>query len=138
LRKTSGEIWRNLPVIARKDTAGYRASKFITRHKTGVTAAAVIALILVVGTSHYNPREAHRAAAFNDVRSLANSLIFDVHDSIKTLPARRPQKIIVDRALQYLNGLAQESSGDIRVAARTAAAYERVGAVQGDYLEITG
>ncbi len=29
-----------LPVIARKDTFGYRTSKFITRHKAAVTVAA--------------------------------------------------------------------------------------------------
>ena len=73
---------------------------------------------------------------FNDVRSLANSLIFDVHDSIKDLPGSTPaRKIIVDRALQYLNVLAQESNGDLGLQRELAAAYERVGAVQGDYLE---
>jgi hypothetical protein len=34
----------------------------------------------------------------NDVRGLTNSLIFDVHDSIKDLPGSTPaRKIIVDR-----------------------------------------
>ncbi|PYX28024.1 MAG: hypothetical protein DMG80_17410 [Acidobacteria bacterium] len=126
----------NLPVIARKDTAGYRASKFITRHKTGVTAAAVVALILVVGLVITIREKRIAQRRFNDIRSLSNSLIFDVHDSIKDLPGSTPaRKIIVDRALQYLNGLAQESSGDVGLQRELAAAYEKVGAVQGDYLE---
>jgi serine/threonine-protein kinase len=38
-----------LPVIARKDTFAYRASKFITRNKVKVAAAALIALTLIGG-----------------------------------------------------------------------------------------
>jgi tetratricopeptide (TPR) repeat protein/tRNA A-37 threonylcarbamoyl transferase component Bud32 len=127
---------RNIPVIARKDTAGYRASKFVARHKAGVGATIAIALILIAGVA-VNVREARIAKRrFNDVRSLANSLIFDVHDSIKDLPGATPaRKIIVDRALQYLSSIARESSGDIQLQRELATAYEKVGAVQGDYLE---
>jgi serine/threonine-protein kinase len=38
-----------LPVRARKDTLGYRASKFVRRHKAGVAAAAVVLLALLGG-----------------------------------------------------------------------------------------
>jgi serine/threonine protein kinase/tetratricopeptide (TPR) repeat protein len=38
-----------LPVIARRDTPGYRAAKFVGRHKTGVAAAALIFLSLTTG-----------------------------------------------------------------------------------------
>ena len=38
-----------LPVLARKDTLGYRASKFVRRNRTGVTAAAFVVLALVAG-----------------------------------------------------------------------------------------
>ena len=38
-----------LPVTARKDTLGYRASKFVRRNQTGVAAAAFVVLALVVG-----------------------------------------------------------------------------------------
>ncbi len=38
-----------LPVIARGDTPGYRAAKFVGRHKTGVAAAALIFLSLTTG-----------------------------------------------------------------------------------------
>jgi len=37
-----------LPVIARKDTLGYRSAKFLQRHKAGVAAAAAI-VTLVIG-----------------------------------------------------------------------------------------
>lgn len=38
-----------LPVIARKDTFGYRASKFIARNKVGVAAAALFLVAIVAG-----------------------------------------------------------------------------------------
>ena len=36
-----------LPVIARKDTFGYRASKFISRHKAGVATALLVTIVLL-------------------------------------------------------------------------------------------
>jgi serine/threonine protein kinase len=133
------DIRRNLamlPVVAQKDTARYRVSKFVARHRAGVLVAVTLAAALVAGLM-ITMREAQLAnRRFNDVRSLANSLIFDVHDSIKDLPGSTPaRKIIVDRALRYLNVLAQESNGDMGLQRELAAAYERVGAVQGDYFE---
>lgn len=126
----------NIPVIARHDTVWYRANKFVMRHKAGVAATAAVALILIAGII-ITLREARIAKQrFDDVRSLANSLIFDVHDAVKDLPGSTPaRKIIVDRALKYLNVLAHESASDIQLQRELATAYERVGSVQGDYLE---
>ena len=129
----------HLPVIAGKDTIRYRASKFITRHKTGVFAAAVVVITLLVGMAA-TVREARIARVqrmkaeqrFKDVRELANSLIFDVHDSIQDLPgATAARKLIVDKALQYLDSLARESQGDASLERELAAAYKRIGDVQG-------
>ena len=39
----------NLPVIARPDTRSYRTAKFVRRHKAGVTAAAIVFIILTAG-----------------------------------------------------------------------------------------
>ena len=39
----------HLPVIARKDTAAYRASKFITRHKAGVAAGVLVGISAFAG-----------------------------------------------------------------------------------------
>src|SRR5439155_494378 len=126
----------NIPVRARNDTVWYRAAKFVARHKAGVPAATAVALVLMAGII-VNMREARIAKRrFDDVRALANALIFDVHDSVKDLPGSTPaRKLIVDRALQYLNVLAQESAGDVGLQRELATAYERVGSVQGDYLE---
>ncbi len=126
----------NLPVVARKDTARYRAGKFIARHKPGVIAAALVTLVLVAGIAITTQEARIAQKRFNDVRSLANSLIFDIHDSVRDLPGSTPaRRIIVERALQYLNQLSSESAGDLGLQRELAAAYERVGSVQGDYLE---
>src|SRR5262249_19056150 len=95
-----------LPVMARKDTAAYRAEKFIVRHKAGVFAAASVALALIVGMGA-TTWEAHIANAqrvraerrFQDVRTLANSLLFELHDTIQNLPgATAARELLVKRA----------------------------------------
>jgi eukaryotic-like serine/threonine-protein kinase len=126
----------HLPVIARKDTRGYRASKFVVRHKAGIAATLAVAFTLIGGLLITVREERIAQRRFNDVRNLANSLIFDVHDSIQDLPgSTTARKLIVDRALQYLNALAQESSSDLALQRELATAYERVGLVQGHYLQ---
>ncbi len=128
-----------LPVLARKHTIGYRCRKFVIRHKLQVATAGVVLLSLLVGMV-LTLREARIARAnevraeqrFNDVRRLANSLIFDIHDSIQDLPGATPaRKLIVEKALQYLDSLAGESSGDASLQRELAAAYKKIGDVQG-------
>lgn len=61
---------------ARKDTARYRMTKFIARHKVAVAATAIVVLTLAIGiaVTVHEARIAQRR--FDDVRSLASSLIF--------------------------------------------------------------
>lgn len=130
-----------LPVSARKDTFHYRTSKFVARHKAATGAAVLFALSLMGGMgatlweAHIARIERVRAERrFNDVRKLANSLLFEIHDGIADLPgSTRVRKLLVDRALEYLGSLAHESSGDASLQREIAAAYEKVGAVQGRY-----
>jgi non-specific serine/threonine protein kinase/serine/threonine-protein kinase len=133
----------NLPVIARQDTVRYRTSKFISRHRAGVVAAAVVlvtllaAMVITVRQAQIARQERTRAEQrFNDVRTLANSLIFEIHDSIQNLPgATAPRKLLLDRALQYLDSLAKESSGDASLQRELAAGYLRIGNLQGSTLD---
>ncbi len=130
-----------LPVIARPDTFFYRSGKFIRRHKGSVMVAVVAVLALMAGLvvtlrAAYIAR-VERAKAeqrFSDVRKLANSLLFEVHDAIQTLPGATPaRKLIVDHALQYLDTLAKEAKGDLSLQQELGAAYEKVGDVQGGF-----
>jgi eukaryotic-like serine/threonine-protein kinase len=128
-----------LPVIARSDSWSYRAGKFATRHKLGVASTALIAIAIAGGVGA-TIREARIAAAnqrraedrFNDVRKLANSLMFEIHDAIRDLPGSTPaRRLLVSRALEYLDNLGTQSKGDISLQKEIAAAYDRVGDVLG-------
>ena len=128
-----------LPVGARQDTVLYRSGKFVRRNRVPVGAAALLLLSLCGGLAT-TLWEAHiarveRAKAerrFTDVREVANSLMFDIHDSIKHLPGSTPaRKLLVDRSLRYLDNLSREASGDASLEQELAAAYEKVGDVQG-------
>jgi eukaryotic-like serine/threonine-protein kinase len=135
-----------LPVIARKDTVGYRASKFIVRHKAGAAAAATVAVVLRAALTvtvreariaRHQAEMAHlqRARAerrFNDVRKLARSMMFEIHDSIRDLAgATQARKLLVSRAREYLDSLSQEAGGDPSLQRELADAYDRVGDVLG-------
>jgi len=136
----------HLPVLARKDTGTYRLSKFIRRHKLGVLASTIVAISILSGLAIalHEARVAREQAElarkqgiraerrFNDVRKLANSLMFEIHDSIRDLPgATTARTLLVKRALEYLDNLSQESSGDAALQQELAAAYDRVGDVLG-------
>ena len=129
----------SVPVRARNDSAWYRTTKFVARHKAGVAASVIVAIAMMAGliVTLHEARVARieRARAerrFNDVRKLANSLMFEVHDSIRDLPGALPaRKLLVNRALEYLDSLSQEASGDTDLQRELAAAYDRVGDLLG-------
>jgi eukaryotic-like serine/threonine-protein kinase len=134
---------KGLPVMARPDTFWYRGGKFVNRHKAAVLGAALAVAALVAGLvmtlrETYVAR-AERARAeqrFDDVRALANSLLFEVHDAIQNLPgSTAARKLIVDRALRYLDTLAAEAKGNLSLQRELAAAYQKVGDVQGGFRE---
>ena len=121
-----------LPVRARKDTLRYRAAKFAGRNKVAVVATAVVVLSLVTGAVVANNQARHANRRFEQVRQLAGSVLFDLHDSIRDLPgATAAREKLVATSLRYLDGLAAESGSDGSLLAELAAAYERVGDVQG-------
>ena len=122
----------SLPVIARKDTARYRASKFVSRHKAVLAAIAGIAVIVVAALviTLHEARIAQRR--FNDVRRLANSMIFEVHDSVAKVPGTTAaRKMIAQRSLEYLDSLSQGAGRDRALQGELATAYVKVGDVQG-------
>ena len=142
-----GKHLDGLPVSARPDTLAYRGSKFARRHKWAVIAAALAVLALLGGMAA-TLREAYIAQRergiaeqrFNDTRQLANSLLFEVYDAIENLPGATPaRKVLVDRALQYLDKLSKEAKSDLSSGSELslerelASAYERVGDVQGGF-----
>ena len=144
VQELSEDIRRHLdglPVTASPDTLSYRAGKFVQRHKVGVLAAAVVLITLIAATlvTTWQARVARieRARAeqrFNDVRKLANSVVFEFHDSIQNLPGSTPSReLLVSRALEYLDSLAKEGDQDKSLQLELAAAYDRIGDIQGGF-----
>jgi serine/threonine protein kinase len=129
-----------MPVSAREDTFAYRAGKFVRRHKGAAIAAGLAVFTLIAGTittsmeARESRLERQRAERrFNDVRRVTNSLLFDVPDAIRNLPGSAPaRQLIVGKALEFLNNLAQDAATDPALARELATAWERVGDVQAD------
>jgi serine/threonine protein kinase/tetratricopeptide (TPR) repeat protein len=141
--KFSDDIRRclnNLPVTAQRDTRRYRTTRFIRRNRVVVVTASAVLVSLVAGlaTTMWQAKVARdeRARAerrFSEVRSLATSFLFELHDAIAPLPGSTPVRaLLVKRALTSLDGLAREANGDVSLQRDLAAAYEKVGRVQGN------
>jgi serine/threonine protein kinase len=132
-----------LPVAASPDTLGYRAGKFVQRNRAGALAAAVVVVTLLTATGITTwqaivaRRERDNAQRrFSQVRQLANKVLFEYHDKVVKLSGSVSlrQQMIKD-ALEYLDNLAIESSSDVGLHREVAAAYQKVGDVQGNPYE---
>jgi eukaryotic-like serine/threonine-protein kinase len=129
-----------LPVTATADTTLYRAEKFFKRHRVGVFVGVLFALTLISATaittwqSIVARRERARSEQrFNQVRKLANTVLFDYHDEAAKLSGSTSlREKMVKNALEYLDNLAVESGGDLSLQSEIAAAYQKVGDVQGN------
>jgi non-specific serine/threonine protein kinase/serine/threonine-protein kinase len=127
------------PVTARPDTLRYRSGKFVHRHRALVFAAVLLVITLVGGilTTSWQWHVANRERIlaekrFQDVRGLANTVLFELHDAIVPLPGSTPaRELLVKRARQYLDSLAGESATDDGLQRERAMAYGRIGDVLG-------
>ena len=132
-----------LPVSAAKGSWRYSAEKFVGRNKTAVSAALLIALSLVAGIATTvrqariaNAERARAQKRFDDVRQFSNSLIFDVHDAIQAVPGTTAaRKLLLDRAVSYLDRVSQDAAGDPDLQRELALAYQRLANVQGNSSE---
>ena len=130
----------DLPVSARRETLGYLAGKFIQRHKTAVVAASLAGMLLVLSTffsmwqaSVAREQKFIAEQRFGDVRQLANSVLFEFHDAIADLPgSTTARELLVERALDYLDMLSVQHQSDSGLNSELAAAYLKVGNVQGN------
>lgn len=142
VREFADDIQRylnDLPVRARRDGFAYRASKFVKRNKISVLAAALVVVSLVAGLgislwqADAAVRERDRAEKrFKDLRELSNALLTDIAPKIERLPgSTEARQSLVNQSLKYLDSLAVESADDHDLQAELAAAYEKIGDLQG-------
>lgn len=138
----SDDIARHIdmrPVLARPQTVAYRFQKFLRRNKgiVGIAATASLALILSMGFALYQAGQARAGyessrQRFEQIRNLANTLLFETDDMLVGLEgATEVRARLVKNALDYLDQLARNENKDPRLQEEFAAAYEKVGDIQG-------
>jgi eukaryotic-like serine/threonine-protein kinase len=128
------------PVQAQEPSFAYVASRLVRRHAVafGVAAVALVAVVASLGVSLWQTRVAERERAraetrLVEVRQLANSLVFKVHDAVASLDGSTPvRQTIVGEAIAYLERLAAEPGDDPTLRLELVEAYTRVAGAQGD------
>ena len=128
------------PVSALPESSLYRVRLFFARNRAlALTATAALALILVFAVvAAWQARTAGiqrdlAARRFEQVRKIANSSLFQVHDAIAALPGTTPaRRLLVANSVEYLTNLSKEANNDPTLQAQLAATWIRVGNLQGN------
>ena len=134
-----GRFLERRPVMARQDSLGYRAKKFVSRHRLPIAAAALVAVSLVAGTTvallQAREAQAQRATAerrLSNMIELANRSLYDVHAAIEKLPgATEARRQIVTTTLKLLEDLSKDAGHDDRLQFVLSVSYSKVADVLG-------
>ena len=120
------------PIAARPPTFTYRATKFVRRNKLAVTAGVIVAVVTAVAFAATLHQKRIAERRFDEVRSLARAVVFELHDAIAPLPGSTPaRELLVRRALGYLDRLGAEAESNDALRLELAGAYLKIGDVQG-------
>ena len=127
------------PVLARAPSPLYVLGRFARRHTRLVAASAVAltAILAATGIAIWQWQQARREQAraeqrFNDVRQLANAVIFKVHDQISGLPGSTPvRRTLLNETIGYLERLSAEAGDNAALRVEVALAQQRVASILG-------
>jgi tetratricopeptide (TPR) repeat protein len=123
------------PILARPQTIGYRARKFVVRHRlpAGIAVLALAAIAAGVASTIVQKRVAeHR---FQEVRQLAHYVLFELYDGVSNLSgSTRLRAEMAKRSTGYLNALASEAQRDNGLRLELAEGYLRLGDIQGNLM----
>ncbi|MEN7342310.1 MAG: protein kinase [Pseudomonadota bacterium] len=134
-----GHFMTDQPVNAMEGGSGYRFGKFVKRNAVafGTVTIAFAALVgaLILTTNLYHAAETARGAAdkrFNDVRSLANEMMFDIYEEIDAVPGTLSAKQALAGAAQvYLNDLSVDEAATLELKIEAALGFIRLADIQG-------
>ena len=134
------QAWgEGLPVSAFGGGRSYVAAKFFKRHRFGVLTT-IVAVSLLVGalgvTLHaYTLAERARAAEtmrFDQLRSLANYMLFDLNDRLERVIGNTEARIdLAGQAQTYLSALAASPAVNDEIRLETAQGFIRLARMQG-------
>ncbi len=141
----AGDLRRFLndePIAARPPSRVYQLRKFASRNRVlvGGVCATIMALagglvLTTVQAARARLAETRAVDRFQDLQSLAQTVIFELEEAIANLPgATSARKILVDEALLYLNRLKADARDNAALLRDIAAAYEKLADVQGNHL----
>lgn len=137
---------RGAAVLAVEGGWRYRLARFAGRWRVAVGAgafafAAALGAGAVMSVLYLRADAAERRATerFDEVRELANFIMFDFHDEVARLDGSTPaREMLADTALDYLDALsaAPDASHDLKL--EVALGYKRLGDVMGnsDYADL--
>jgi eukaryotic-like serine/threonine-protein kinase len=128
-----------LPVIARPDTFSYRLEKFVSRNRGYIMTGTLLFLTLIAGIAAtswqaYRAEKQRKLAEerFNQVRELANNIVFRYYDEAEKLPNSTPiREMFVKDSLVYFDNLAQDANADDALKSELGKAFLRIAKVQG-------
>jgi tetratricopeptide (TPR) repeat protein len=131
------------PVLARRGTLRYKATKFARRNKLAIGFAGVLLLTLCAGVAAVlrqaeiaNRAELRAEARSADLLQLSDSLLSELDSAIQQLPgSTHAQQVLVARVLEHLERVATDAQTDRQTGVILANAYVRLGNLQGDPYE---
>lgn len=123
------------PILAKRPSRVYIGLRFVQRNRTTVIFAAIALIAAVAGgvgilvNAHDARRSAALAAArFDDVRALARSMLFSVHDELILIPgSTAARRQLVATASEFLDRLSADPSADDALRCEMGQAYIRLG-----------
>ena len=129
---------KGMPVVARGDTVGYRAKKFVARNKVAATLGALVLLslcggLLGTGLGFADARrqrdDAEQSLAFA-LESVDRMLLRVGNDDLADIPqVAEVRREILEDALEFYNGFLQQREDDTRIAKELGRANVLVGSI---------
>lgn len=141
----SGDLhaWREgRPITAAPASRLRDLRRFVVRHRlaAGAGLAVAIAVLAGGGTALWQARVARQERdkaqnRFAQVREFSRALLFDVHSALQNVPgSTESRRLLLDRAVQFLDGLAADAGDDDALKLELVEGYRRLADVQGSQL----
>lgn len=138
------KAWRDgYPVSAFEGGKRYAFGKFLGRHRkaawaTGAAIALLLAAFVGTGVAFFRAEAAREAEArrFQEVRELANYLLFDLNEQLRSIPGNTTARAdLAEKAQTYLDTLVETPNASRDVRMDTAKGLIRLAEIQASPLE---
>lgn len=138
------KAWRDgYPIAALGRRPGYTVRKFLGRHRTAawMTAAGMVLMLgtfAATGVAWLLAERARAAEAqrFNDVRTLANYMLFDLNEQLRSVAGNTTARAdLAEKAQTYLDALSQSAGEDRELMIEAVRGLVKLAETQGSPLQ---